>query len=192
MKNIQLRRHSIKQGPGDMDLSEEGIHLAQEIGKECLQGKNFTHIFVSPLKRTRDTAIAFMHGAGDFSQPLFQIFQPGVEVGGTEEALNLWSGVCNKAERAGQDMLQAALQKETEIAHKIATDSATSFKAWLVLLPDGANILVVGHSPFLELIAYGLFGTVLPQLQYCEGFTIIEDSRTLRLENLEKHGYKSR
>ena len=185
MKNIQFRRHSIKQGPGDTDLSDEGINLAQKIGKESLSSKNFSAVFVSTLKRTRDTAAEFMRGAGDFPQSPFQIFQPGVEAGGTVEALKLWSGVCNAAEHADQDMLQEALQKETKSAHKIAMTSAVSFKTWIAALPDGVNALVVGHSPFLELMVYGLFGKALPQLKYCEGFTIIEDKGVLSLVNLE-------
>lgn len=35
-------------------------------------------------------------------------------------------------------------------------------------------------------MVYGLFGTVLPQLQYCEGFMIVEDRGILRLKTLEE------
>lgn len=121
MKKIEVHRHSIKLGPGDTNLSDEGIHLAQEIGKNNLRGKNFSHIFVSSLKRTHDTAIEFMRGAGDFPHVSFQLFQPGIEVGGTDDALKLWSGVCNQAEHVGQDMLQAALQKEESFTVDIYT-----------------------------------------------------------------------
>ncbi len=187
MKKIQFRRHSIKEGPGNTDLSEAGIRLAQEVGREYLQEKHFTHIFVSSLKRTHDTATEFMRGAGELPALSFQLFQPGVEVGGTEEALELWSGACNQAEHAGQDMVQAALEKEALIAQDIARKSAVSFKHWLALLPDGMDALVVSHSPFMELMAYGLFDTILPQLGYCEGFEIIEDKSRLTLHPLEKY-----
>lgn len=183
MKRIQFCRHSIKQGPGDTDLSDAGIRLAQRIGSSFLRGKNFSQVFTSSLKRTRDTAVEFMRGAGDFPQLSLQVFPPGADAGGTEEAMNLWGGVCNEAEHAGQDMLQAALQKEGKVAHEIAEMSAASFKKWIASLPDGANVLVVGHSPFLELMVYGLFGIVLPQLLYCEGFIITEDCGVLRLES---------
>ena len=53
---------------------------------------------------------------------------------------------------------------------------------WFETLPDDANVLVVHHSPFLELIAYGLFGEVLPQLQPCEGFKIIDEDGILKMQ----------
>lgn len=185
MKKIQFRRHSIKEGPGNTDLSEAGIRLAQEVGRDHLRNKNFTHIFVSSLKRTHDTATEFMRGAGELPALSFQLFQPGIEVGGTEEALGLWSGACNQAEHAGQDMVQAALEKEASIAQYIAEKSAISFRHWLAYLPDGMNALVVSHSPFLELMAYGLFDTILPQLGYCEGFEITENEGILSIKQLE-------
>lgn len=185
MKTIQFRRHSIKQGPGDTDLSEEGIKLAEEIGRRSLQKKNFNRIFVSTLKRTQDTAMGFMRGAGDFPDAPLLTFQPGVEVGGTKEALALWSGVCNRAEHAGEDMLQAALKKELVAARNIATQSAISFKKWLASLPDETRTLVVGHSPFMELMVYGLFEEILPQLDYCEGFEITAIDEKLHLSQCD-------
>lgn len=126
-----------------------------------------------------------MRGAGDFSALPLQLFQPGVEVGGTKDALELWGGVCNQAEHAGQDMLQAALKKEPILSQDIATKSAASFKRWLALIPDGARALVVGHSPFMELMVYGLFKKILPQLDYCEGFEIIEINGELQLHEIK-------
>lgn len=184
MKILQFRRHSIKQGPGDTDLSTEGMALAEEIGRRSLQGQKFNRLFVSSLKRTQDTAIGFARGAGDFPGTPLELFQPGDDVGGTEEALGLWSGICNQAEHAGEDMLQAALNKAPTTARAIAVQSAASFKKWIDSLPDETKALVVGHSPFLELMLYGLFEKTLPQLGYCEGFEITETNGELRLSHL--------
>lgn len=186
MKKIEFRRHSIKQGPGDTDLSEAGLQLAKKVGEEFLRGKQFDAVFVSTVKRTHDTALAFMLGAGDFKQQSLQIFEPGVEVGSSEAALNLWGGVCNQAERAGEDMLQAALTKDPVMAREIAMQAARSFRVWLANLPQDTRVLVIGHSPFMELMAYGLFGTQLSQLRYCEGFEIIEDRDELTIRLMEK------
>lgn len=174
----------MKQGPGDTDLSENGMRLAEEVGRQFLHGQKFNKVFVSSLKRTQDTAIGFMRGAGDFPELSLELFQPGEDVGGTEEALGLWSGVCNQAEHAGEDMLQAALHKAPAIAQGIAIQAAASFKKWLTLLPHETKALVVGHSPFLELIVYGLFEKILPQLDYCEGFEITETNGELRLSQV--------
>lgn len=45
----------------------------------------------------------------------------------------------------------------------------------------GANVLMVGHSPLLEFVPYGLFGTVLPALRECDASQIIEEETGLRL-----------
>jgi hypothetical protein len=79
-------------------------------------------------------------------------------------------------------MLQAALDEEPDLTNNIASKAATSFQRWIASLPDGSHALVVGHSPFMELIAYGLFGKILKQLQPCEGFRIIEESGELQTD----------
>ncbi|MEI7741471.1 MAG: histidine phosphatase family protein [bacterium] len=182
MKTIELRRHSTKSGPGNHDLSEAGIALAHRIGKEELHGKNFTLLFDSPLKRAKDTLNAFKEGALDFPDVQPQLFPPLMEVALQKSAMELWNGVCNHAEERDEDMMQAALENEPALTNTLAKEAAASFLRWIASLPDDTNALVVGHSPFFEMIALGLFDEVLPQLQPCEGFRIIEENGALRLE----------
>ena len=182
MKTIEFRRHSIKQSHGDTDLSQAGVERARDVGRGELHGKAFTHLFVSPMKRTGDTLEAFAQGAGDFPAVAPALFPPHVEVSQTEEGLRLWSGACHRAEQHGSDMLQGAFAEEPQLAQDISTKAAASFRMWVDALPDGAHALVIGHSPFMELIVYGLFGTVLPQLGFCEGFVITDEEGELRLD----------
>lgn len=120
-------------------------------------------------------------GAGDFPVIEPKIFAPHT-IASSPEGMSLWEGACNRAEHAGLDMLTAALTEEPRIAKDIAQKGAEAFRAWLNELPDGTHALVVGHSPFFELVAYDLFGVTLPQLQPCEGFKIIEKAGKLSLE----------
>jgi hypothetical protein len=105
--------------------------------------------------------------------------------------VELWTGVCNDADQAGEDKLSAALEKEPELTKLIARRGADSFRKWIDTLPEGTNALVVGHSPFLELIAYGLFEVIMPQLEPCEGFRIVEKENKLSFEPLLRLSQKS-
>jgi hypothetical protein len=80
-------------------------------------------------------------------------------------------------------MLDAALNEAPQVAASIAQKGAAAFKKWLGELPEGAKALVIGHSPFLELIAYGLFDQKIKALAPCEGFQIIEDRERLSLSD---------
>lgn len=182
MKIIELRRHSTKSGPGDTDLSSVGIELARKKGAEKLVNKKFTLLYQSPLKRTQDTLKIMKEAAGDFPDVDPENFLPHMEVSQTEEAMHLWRGACHRAEKIHQDMMSCVLQEEAETAGSIARAGAASFQKWLAALPENTHALVIGHSPFLELIAFGLFGRSLPQLQPCEGFRIIQKRGELYLE----------
>ncbi|PJC24376.1 hypothetical protein CO057_03135 [Candidatus Uhrbacteria bacterium CG_4_9_14_0_2_um_filter_41_50] len=180
MKTIYLFRHSTKSSVGDAPLSQEGIHLAKIIGHDKLSGKDFTHLFISPLSRSADTLKSMTEGAGDFLDIKPTIFPPHA-VSADSDGMTLWEGVCHEAELAGEDMMQAALQKDSVRAESIAKESAQAFTNWVASMPDDSRVLVVHHSPFLELMVYGLFNKVLPQLQPCEGCVIIENHGKLQL-----------
>lgn len=182
MKVIDLYRHSTKIGTGNTELSPEGIELAKHIGATKLRGNNYTNLFTSPLSRTIETLNAFSVGAGDFNARTPQTWPLHTQVSEHTDAMSLWSGICHKAEQEGKDMMRAVLENETNKANFVAKEGARAFKTWEESLPDGARVLVVGHSPFLELIAFGLFEKQLPQLQFCQGFRIESEDGSLKLE----------
>jgi len=184
MKTVEFRRHSIKLSSGNTDLSPVGVRLAHKVGAHELKNKKFTLLFESPMKRSKETLAAFSESAGDFPDADPQLFPPHMEVSETEEGMYLWSGACHSAELLNRDMMEAVLAEEPERAKALASKSALSFKKWLTALPENTHALVVGHSPFMELIAFGLFGEIVPQLQPCEGFCVLEQDHQYKLERL--------
>ena len=182
MKRVSLFRHSTKNGIGDSELSPEGIELAKKIGQK-LRGQEFTRLYISPLSRSGATMKAMAEGAGDFPEQEPKLFPPH-GVSATPDGMALWQGVCHEAEKVGEDMMQAALNQDAEVANKVAHDGAEAFQTWIATLPENANVLVVHHSPFLELIAYGLFGEVMPRLQPCEGFQVVEENGVLKMKKV--------
>lgn len=70
-------------------------------------------------------------------------------------------------------MPRAAQAHDHALFHVLAAEYALLFEVWAASFPEGANVLVVGHSPHLEMMAFGLFGTMLTGLRECEGFRVI-------------------
>ncbi len=176
MKIIEFRRHSVKDGTGGYMLGEKGYALARAVGEKQLRGQDFSHFFVSPLWRTHQTLAAFAEGAGDFDLKFAPAFDPFHKVVAEhEDAICLWHGVCRLAEMAGEDMMLASLTQEKDRVDRIAKLATDAFVAWIETLPEDAHVLVVGHSPLLEFLPYGLLGTVIPALKECNGFRLTHD-----------------
>lgn len=183
MKTIECRRHSVKDGTGGYMLGPKGYAFARRVGEHQLRGRDFSHFYVSTLWRTHQTLAAFAEGAGDFDLKRAPEFDPFFQIAESEEdAIALWHGVCHAAEMAGEDMMAASMRYEKNRVDRIARLVTDAFRAWVAALPEDANVLMVGHSPLLEFVPYGLFGVVLPALRECNGFRIVEEGGELRLD----------
>jgi len=178
-RTFEFRRHSIKDGPRGAAIGPRGYALARLIGCQELRGRGFDGFFVSNYWRTVQTMAAFAEGAEDFELKL----QPEIAPIYLEwpELRGLWRA-CRQAELRGGDLLQAALRHDEALTRRAAKTVADRFKQWACSLDDGKNFLVVGHSPYLELIVLGLFGLELPSLAECRGFRIVFDGQTFELE----------
>ncbi len=75
MKTIEIRRHSIRNKPGQ-DLSEQGVLLARLIGAEI---GPFNRVFTSPIPRAFQTAEA-MGFKVDEQNPLLATYGNGIEM----------------------------------------------------------------------------------------------------------------
>jgi len=64
MKTIEVRRHSIRQKPGD-HLSQEGVTLARLVGENL---GPFDRVVTSTLPRAYETAIAMGFAVGEFNE----------------------------------------------------------------------------------------------------------------------------
>ncbi len=176
---FEFRRHSIKDGPARGMIGPRGWSFAREVGRRQLRGKGFTHFFGSTLWRTHQTLAAFDEGAGDFhckwtpEHAGFYVELPGL--------MELWKACAIGAKR-GIDMMQTALTHDPELADRAAKACAAKFGEWLPSFPDGAHVLVVGHSPNMELLALGLTGLVMPGLSECRGFRLTLGGDGTRLD----------
>ncbi len=173
MKYIELRRHGHKAGIGNAELSQKGIQAARTLGSII---GDFDSVFVSPLSRTGATVNALAEGGASLPEP--KIFPPHTQVSELPEAMALWTGVCHQAERSEEDMLQAALLEKSIVTNNIATLATKAFREFSDALPKNSRTLVIGHSPFLEIIALGVTGKQLKGLDPLEGFSITVDGDT--------------
>ncbi len=169
MTTFEFRRHSIKDGDKMGTVGSLGKLFARAVGQEFLIGKQFDNFFVSAVPRTMQTLEAFAEGARwtDVERkasvaPLY-VLSPGLQ--------QMWN-ICHKAEKAGDDMVAAAFAFDADLAEETSATVVQLFKEWVLSLPRDARVLVVGHSPHLELLVYGLTRVRLAGLKECQGFRI--------------------
>lgn len=177
---FEFRRHSIKDGPARGMIGPRGWMLAREVGRRQLRGRDFTHFFGSTLWRTHQTLAAFDEGAGDFrfkrtpEHAAFYADLPGL--------MELWKACAIGAKR-GIDMMRTALTHDPELAERAANACAEKFREWLPSFPDGSRILVVGHSPNMELLALGVKNIAMTGLSECQGFRLTIDGGVCALDD---------
>lgn len=176
---FEFRRHSIKDGPARGMIGPKGFALAREVGRRQLRGQGFTHFFASALWRTHQTLAAFDEGAGDFQFKITPVQAPIYL--GWPEVIQLWR-ICSDGAKRGEDMLQTALTRDPALASRAAVKISQMFCEWTRSFPDGSRILVVGHSPSMELIPFGLCGDIMPGLKECQGFRIAVDGANFAVD----------
>lgn len=183
MKSIEFRRHSVRDGATGHLVGPLGMKLARLVGEQQLRGRAFTSFTVSFLWRTTQTMVGFDEGAGDFKPPRHLAPQVSLHEHRSikDDAMGLWYGPGRKAKAEGRDMLLAALEEEPAATNVLAADYKQIVLAWLDSLPENTRALVVGHSPALEILAYGVTGITIPQLQFCDGFRLEQEDGDIRL-----------
>lgn len=178
---FEFRRHSVKDGPDAKMIGPMGYRLAREVGRRQLRGRGFSHFFASPIYRTHQTLAAFAEGAGDFR--LIQtpsnapIYAPHPDTG------RIYA-TCWAAEQRGEDLVAAALAAHYDLVATLAETAADIFETWCRVLPRGARVLVIGHSPEMEFLPLGLKSVRLASLRFCQGFRIGWDGQTYRIDAL--------
>jgi broad specificity phosphatase PhoE len=170
MKTIEIRRHSIRQKPGD-HLSQQGVTLARLVGQNL---GPFDRVVTSTLPRAFETAIAM-----------------GFAV---DEQNELMSTYGNAVEREAPWPLSLAGYAEVVgnggAAAKYANQLAAVYTKLANFLADGRAALVINHGGVLELgavaclpdadhIAWG------SHFDYCEGVRLFwEDDKFVNAEIL--------
>ncbi|MCI0550648.1 MAG: histidine phosphatase family protein [Anaerolineae bacterium] len=170
MKTIEIRRHSIRQKPGD-HLSQQGVTLARLVGQNL---GPFDRVVTSTLPRAFETAIA-MGFAVDEQNELMSTYGNGVE----SEApwpLSL-AGYAEVVSTGGA-------------AAKYANQLVAIYTKLANYLADRRAALVINHGGVLEMSAVAC----LPQadhfswgshFEYCEGVRLFwEDDKFVNAEIL--------
>lgn len=169
---FEFRRHSIKDGPKTGMIGPKGWALAREVGKRHLRGRAYTHFFASPLWRTHQSLAAFDEGAGDFKLRQTPAIAPYLvdtrELHGLGE---LWMA-CHKGAKQGIDMMETAFETNAVLCERLATLSSRRFREAIPKFKDGSHVLIVGHSPNMELMVKGLTDMRIHGLAECEGFVL--------------------
>jgi broad specificity phosphatase PhoE len=179
-RTVEFRRYSTDKSLTSMPPFFDGVQLAEVVGRVQLKARSFTSLFVSPTRHTGQTLNAFARGAGDFPNVMPNLFLPYMRTGRSPAALKFWNGICAEAERGRFDAMEAAKERCPDEFEALSKHSARTFISWLGEQPRNINALVVGHSPFIEMIGYGFLGVRIPQLQPCDGYRLFVDETGVR------------
>lgn len=184
----EFRRHSRKDSPCGKRIGPEGMRLARHIGATELRDRAFTHFFIGQW-RTVQTLAGFDEGAGDFHKLVhtapvapFYTFHPGLPA-----AYRRW----HKIDTLGGDIVAHAFAADGVLAVEVAQESKKRFLDWDLWQADGDHVLVVGHSPEMELLLYGLTGAIIPQLAPCQSFRILVKNQNVTLEGVTQDPLRS-
>ena len=161
MKKIELRRHSIRNKPGD-HLSPQGVALARRVGQNL---GPFERVMTSTLPRAFETAIA-MGFAVDVQNELMSTYGPVVE---WEVSWPATPREYAKAVRKDGASARYAYQLR-DIYCQLVDD-----------LSDGGAALVINHGGVLELGAVACLPNADheswgPHFDYCEGVRLFWDA----------------
>lgn len=169
MKILEIRRHSIRNKPGD-HLSQEGVSLARLIGQEL---GPFDRVVTSLLPRAFETAIAM-----------------GFAVDEQTELLNTYGlNVEREAPWPLSFAEYAQIFQNDGHAAKYARKLAKYFAGVMGYISEGRSALAVSHGGVVELSVIGClpdfdYSSWGGAVEYCEGARLYWDEKFIRVEEL--------
>ncbi len=160
MKTIEIRRHSIRNKPGQ-DLSEQGVALARLIGLEL--GK-FDRVVTSPVPRAVQTAQA-MGFTVDQQAELIAAYGESVE---------------KECPWPASFADYAAVYRRGGATFAYAQRLAGFYEQLAESLPEGGAALVINHGGIVEMSAVGClpsadFSALGDYIECCEGVRLTWD-----------------
>jgi len=161
MKTIEIRRHSIRNKPGQ-DLSEQGVALARLIGMDL---GTFDRVVTSPVPRAVQTAHA-MGFAVDQQAEIIATFGDDVEIECP------WPASFSD---------YAAAYRRGGAIFAYARRLAGFYEQLAESLPEPGSALVVNHGGIVELSAVGClpaadFAALGDYIECCEGIRLTWDN----------------
>src|SRR5258706_11696125 len=157
MKTTEIRRHSIRNKPGD-DLSEQGVALARLIGAET---GPFHYVVTSPVARAYQTAVAM-----------------GFEVNEKVDLLSTYGDSVEAEVPWPADFSEYTLPVRQGWAARRYGQRLAEFYAHLTdSLPEGGSALVVTHGGVVEIGAVAC----LPEADHVAWGDYIECCEGVRL-----------
>jgi broad specificity phosphatase PhoE len=160
MKIVEFRRHSIREKPSP-HLTQEGVNLAREVGKEM---GDFNRVISSTAPRAIETAVAMGYAIDETYDEISQTPES------LEEEIEWGISFPQYAE---------VIQKEGKTA-EYSKRMAEFIKSLVLELPDKGSILIMSHGGLIEICVIGC----LPNIDYnfwgkpldtCEGVRLAFD-----------------
>jgi broad specificity phosphatase PhoE len=172
MTEIELRRHAAREKGVDA-LSPPGRAQAEEVGRTLSGG--YTAVFVSPARRTAETAALFLHASGQ------RLPDHAVVPGLASEREDDWRAA---AKAAGSPRIDAVLGQDARLVQEDSARLGRAIEELFDQVPGDARALAVGHSPLIEAAVYALTGGIIEPLAECEGVLLVRGEGGYRMQEL--------
>lgn len=171
-KYVELRRHTDNDGDA---LSDDGVRHALEIGAGLEGG--YELLVSTGAQRATQTLGCFLAALGQKV--------PGgvvVEQGLRSEREDRWRAAFREA---GSGDLEALRKADPELVERDSATLGAALGRVLDRVPEGARVLVVGHSPTNEAAVLGLTGEIVAPMAKGDGVLVTEDAGEFNVEPLQ-------
>lgn len=173
MRYVELRRHTDNDGDA---LTPDGVAAAEAVGRDRLSPPYAAFVSTGAARATHMLEI-LRHAAGQ-----------------DDARITVATGLRSLVEDRWQEAARAAGKRADVEAMRAIDPDLVERDSWLLgaalrqvveSLPDGAQALVVGHSPTNEAAVLRLVGRVVDPHGKGEGVLLVEDDGRYRVESLD-------
>ena len=170
-KYAELRRHT--DNDGDV-LSPDGVRHALEIGATLRL--DYDLLVSTGAQRATQTLACLLAASGRRVRGGV-VVEPGLR----SQVEDRWRAAY---QAAGSGDLEALRSADPELVEQDSAALGSALRAVLDGVPDGARVLVVGHSPTNEAAVLGLTGEVVAPMAKGDGVLVVEEEGRFRVEPL--------
>lgn len=162
VKTLRLYRHSIKDGE---NISPEGMGMARQLGVQVNGEGLFTisHLFGGPLSRCWQTATAFVGGYAEYGlQASIATHPPMLGLGDEGMFKEIVNDEFREMVKGGASNLDALLSVHLDRRDCLIEGAMSAVEEMFSLMVEEGEVHAAGffHSPFIELVAFHVLGTL--------------------------------
>lgn len=158
-RTILIYRHADYK---ELMLTSDGEARAERVGAEWLRDRNVRHLVTTPYFRTTQTAVAMARGAGDWRVEAHDLERNWVP----DTAMEQWDRVEGAA---GEWNMEKMRDADPTFVTQESVRCGAILRGYALACPDEGSLVIVAHTPSIEMAVLGATGILIKALEPCEG-----------------------